>query len=99
MMIVFCNFAVGCTRAQIICQRMMRHQLRQPMKPSTVIRFLIIGALWLGTCVWFVLRLKASGTPLTLVSLFPLVASAFIVFVPLYKKYVKNGQKADSNRK
>lgn len=69
------------------------------MKTGTVIRFLIIGTLWLGTCVWFVLRLKATGTPITLLSLFPLIASAFIVFVPLYKKYVKNGQKADSNKR
>lgn len=71
----------------------------KPMKTGTILRFVIIGTLWLATCVWFVLRLQAAGTPLTLMSLFPLIASAFIVFVPLYKKYVKNGQKADSNKR
>ena len=62
------------------------------MKMSVIIRFIIVGALWvsLSVCVWFVARLVASGTELTLLSLFPLVASGFIVFVPLYKKYVRN---------
>lgn len=61
------------------------------MKFSVILRFLIIGALWVAACVWFVTRLVASGTELTLLSLFPVVASGFIVFVPLYKKYVRNG--------
>ncbi len=60
------------------------------MKMSVIIRFIIVGALWVAVCVWFVARLVASGTELTLLSLFPLVASGFIVFVPLYKKYVRN---------
>lgn len=60
------------------------------IKISVIFRFLIVGALWLGACVWFVGRLMASGRELTLLSLFPLVASGLIVFVPLYKKYVRN---------
>ena len=69
------------------------------MKAATIVRFVIIGLLWLGTCVWYVVRINAAGTPLTLMSLFPVIASAFIVFVPLYKKYVKNGGKTDSNKR
>ncbi len=69
------------------------------MKAATIVRFVIIGLLWLGTCVWYVVRIHAAGTPLTLMSLFPVIASAFIVFVPLYKKYVKNGGKTDSNKR
>lgn len=70
----------------------------QHMKTGIIIRFAIIGLLWLGVCFWFVTRLLAAGESVTLMSLFPLIASAVIVFVPLYKKYVKNGKKADSNK-
>ena len=63
------------------------------MKFSVILRFLIVGALWAAVCVWFVARLVASGAEITLLSLFPVVASAFIVFVPLYKKYVRNDGK------
>lgn len=61
------------------------------MKMSVVLRFVIIGCLWIAVCAWFVTRLMASGTELTLMSLFPVVASGVIVFVPLYKKYVRDG--------
>lgn len=62
------------------------------MKTSVIIRFLIIGLLWLGCCIWLINRMIASGTEITLMSLFPIVASGVIVFVPLYKKYVRNGK-------
>ncbi len=68
------------------------------MKTGIIIRFAIIGLLWLGVCAWFVARLMATREALTLMSLFPLIASAVIVFVPLYKKYIKNGKKANSNK-
>lgn len=61
------------------------------MKLSTIIRFLIIGVLWLAVSVWYILRMHASGAEITLITLFPVIASGIIVFVPLYKKYVKNG--------
>lgn len=48
--------------------------------------------LWLGCCIYLVNRMIASGTELTLLSLFPIAASGVIVFVPLYKKYVRNGK-------
>ena len=68
------------------------------MKTGIIIRFAIVGLLWLGVCAWFVARLLATQEPVTLMYLFPLIASAVIVFVPLYKKYIKNGQKANSNK-
>ncbi len=54
------------------------------MKTSVVLRFVILGALWLG----LVLYLLAS-TPFTLYTAFVIVVSAVIIFVPMYKKYVK----------
>ena len=55
---------------------------------------MIIGVLWLAVCVFYVVRLKGQGQELTLLSLFPLIASGIIVFVPLYKKYVNNGRRS-----
>lgn len=60
------------------------------MKTSVIIRFLIIGLIWLGLCVVLGVYMVASKVPVTLMSLFPFIASGIIVFVPLYKKYVKN---------
>lgn len=56
------------------------------MKASVILRFVIIGLLWLGLVAYIV-----AATPrFTLYTAFVIVASAIIVFVPLYKKYVKN---------
>lgn len=54
------------------------------MTTATVIRFACILALWLLLCYVYI-----KAQPLTLWSLFWLVASGIIVFVPLYKKYVR----------
>ncbi len=67
------------------------------MNSGVIIRFAIVGVLWIGVCFWFVTRLLASGQSITFLSLFPVIASAFIVFVPLYKKYVKNGKNTGSD--
>lgn len=56
------------------------------MKTSAIIRFLILGVLWLALVLMIVLRTERF-TPYTL---FVIVASAIIIFVPVYKKYVKN---------
>ncbi len=56
------------------------------MKTSVILRFAIIGVLWLLTVVWLV----AASPAFTPYLAFVIVASAIIVFVPLYKKYVKN---------
>lgn len=60
------------------------------MKSSVIIRFVIVGILWLGLSAMLLTRIIASGQPVTLLSLFPIAASAIIVFVPLYRKYVGN---------
>ena len=96
---LFCNFASARSRPNGgVPTAFATLFTAQHMKTGIIIRFAIIGLLWLGVCFWFVTRLLAVGEPVTLMSLFPLIASAVIVFVPLYKKYVKNGKKADSNK-
>ena len=58
------------------------------MNTSVIIRFVILGVLWLA-----VVALLMSTRPLTPYLAFVIVASAIIVFVPMYKKYVKNDKK------
>ena len=58
------------------------------MNVANIIRFGLVGVLWLGLCYLLVSRMKE----VTLVSLFPLIASGIIIFVPMYKKYVKKDQ-------
>lgn len=55
------------------------------MKTSVIIRFVILGVLWLGLAAMVIVR---GG--FTLYNLFVVVAAAIIIFVPMYKKYVKN---------
>lgn len=58
------------------------------MKTSVIIRFVILGLLWLGLVMTILVR-----TPkITLYTVFVIAASAIIIFVPVYKKYVKNGE-------
>jgi len=68
------------------------------MKPSVILRFVVIGTLWLMVCAWFVVRQRAAGVELNMLTLFPLLASGIIVFVPLYKKYVRNDRKRGNNK-
>ena len=59
------------------------------MKTSTIIRFAILGLLWFGLVGYILVH-----TPkITLYTIFVIVASAIIIFVPMYKKYVKNDRK------
>lgn len=61
------------------------------MKWSVIIRFVILGILWLLLCGYIIAR-----TPrITLYTIFVIVASAIIIFVPMYKKYVQK----DSNKR
>ena len=66
------------------------------MKGSVVIRFVIIGLLWVGVCAILIVRMVALDTPLNLMTLFPIIASGIIVFVPLYKKYIRNDKQRNS---
>lgn len=60
-------------------------------------RFLIIGVLWAGVCGILIARMIATGTPVNLVTLFPIIASGVCIFVPLHKKYVKNDKQRKRN--
>lgn len=64
---------------------------RRLMSTANIIRFACILLLWLALCYIY---LKVQPT-ITLMSLFWIVASGIIVFVPLYKKYVKKSQDND----
>lgn len=68
------------------------------MKWSVILRFLIIGLLWAGVCGVLVARMIATDTPVNLITLFPVIASGVCIFVPLYKKYIKNDNQRKSNR-
>lgn len=58
------------------------------MKTSIIIRFALLFAAWAVT-VWI---LVASSPRFTPYLAFVILASAIIVFVPVYKKYIKNGK-------
>lgn len=61
---------------------------RTLMNTQNIIRFVILGLLWLGLVVYIL-----AFTPrITLLTIFPIAASAIIIFVPMYKKYVKNNR-------
>jgi hypothetical protein len=52
------------------------------MKKENILRFVIIGILWLMLVVYIILH-----AVLNFFTIFAIVASAIIVFVPLWKKY------------
>lgn len=56
------------------------------MRTGHIIRFAFILCLWLWLC-WLLLTRAAR---IDFMVIFTIVASGIIVFVPLYKKYVKN---------
>ena len=58
------------------------------MKTSVIIRFILLGIAWLATVVLLVISAKEFTT----YTAFVIVASAIVVFVPVYKKHVKNGE-------
>lgn len=55
------------------------------MDKGKLIRFGCILLLWLGLCIMLLSRVEK----IDLLVLFWIVASGIIVFVPLYKKYIK----------
>lgn len=59
------------------------------MKPTVILRFVIVGLLWLAVCGALLVRSQS----VTLYTLFVIAASGIIVFVPMYKKYVKNDRR------
>lgn len=59
------------------------------MKFSVILRFILLGVLWIFLCYWMLKGQKA----ITLYHIFVVFASGVIIFVPMYKKYVGNGKK------
>lgn len=59
------------------------------MRTSVIIGFAILGLVW-AALVAFILMYS---TRITLYTVFVIVASFIIIFVPLYKKYVKNAKR------
>ncbi len=59
------------------------------MNTSVIIRFVLLGIAWLA-----VVALLLATRPFNAYLAFVIVASAIIVFVPMYKKYVKNDKKS-----
>ena len=57
------------------------------MKTSIVIRFVLLVIAWAATVALLLTHIRR----FTAYHAFVIVASAIIVFVPMYKKYVKNG--------
>lgn len=62
------------------------------MTASQKIRFIFILALWLILCYIVV----ASQPRVTLYTIFVVIASGIVVWVPLYKKYIRKNGKEDS---
>ena len=58
------------------------------MSTANIIRFGLVGLLWLALCYLLVSRMRE----VTIVNLFPIIASGIIIFVPMYKKYIKKDQ-------
>lgn len=56
------------------------------MKAYTIFRLMCLTALWIILCY-----LLIQGRGINLWSLFVIFASGIVVFVPLYKKYMHNG--------
>ena len=57
------------------------------MKASVIVRFVLLTLAWLAT----VGLLVARSPRITPYLVFVIVASAIIVFVPMYKKYIRGG--------
>lgn len=68
------------------------------MKGTVIFRLACIITLWIIFCGWLILRYRETGTEINLRTVFPVVASGIIVFVPLYKKYFKDGKGKKENK-
>lgn len=54
------------------------------MNISVIIRFIILGLLWLGLAGYILTHAQ-----IKLYTIFVIFASAIIIFVPMYKKYIR----------
>ena len=55
------------------------------MNTSNIIRFGFIVVLWLVLCYMLLTR----ATKIDIMVIFTIIASGIIIFVPLYKKYIR----------
>jgi hypothetical protein len=55
------------------------------MKQSYIIRFCFIFALWIALCYILVTR----AAHIDFMVIFAIVTSGIVIFVPLYKRYIK----------
>lgn len=70
---------------------LLRHDLNtippEKMKTPHIIRLCFIAALWIAISTLLI----TSAEKITLYTIFVIIASGIVVFVPLYKKYRRNG--------
>lgn len=57
------------------------------MSGNSILKLAIAFALWLALVSYII-----SHAQITFVTVFSIVASAIIIFVPMFKKYTKRGQ-------
>lgn len=57
------------------------------MNAQNILRFGILGVLWLGLVLYILANAR-----ITFYTIFVCAASWIIIFVPMYKKYVKKGK-------
>ncbi len=57
------------------------------MNMANIIRFVVVGLLWLGLVYYIIATAQPSFT-----TYFSIVASGIIIFVPMYKKYIKKNE-------
>lgn len=60
---------------------------KRHMKGAILVRFICVLSLWLLLCY-----LLLSQRTFTLWTLFVIIASGIIIFVPLYKKHIRDGK-------
>lgn len=59
------------------------------MTGTQIFRLSCLTLLWLALCYLVI----SSARTITLWTIFVIICSGIVVFVPLYKKYIKNGRK------
>lgn len=60
------------------------------MKKSEIVIMALLAILFVGLSWFYVDVLVRSGSEINLRTLLPVPISGIIIFVPLYKKYIKN---------
>lgn len=60
------------------------------MKKSEIVIIVLLALLFVGLSWFYVDVLVRSGSEINLRTLLPVPISGIIIFVPLYKKYIKN---------